>query len=307
MRVKFNLDTKLYFLIGDPMEHSCTALVNNRMFELVNENALCVPVTVKKGQLAEFIRAAKLLHAAGIYLTMPHKGDIIPFLDECEESARVFHSVNHVKIVDGRLIGIGLDGVGMGRTIEKAAGGGSLEKVLLIGAGAVAGPIAADLYRRGARDFKIANRTVQKAEALGKLLEEQFQDIRVECGGLEESFLCAAAADRDVAVQCTSLGLGGAGKDGAQDFQSLDFMDRLPGHCIAADVLYPKTSFLQRAWKNGLKTVDGMWMALNQQEEVMRFHFGADITERELLEAEEAFHVAVTMREVRARRWRGEM
>ena len=299
MRIKFNPDRKLYFLIGDPMEHSCTALVNNRMFELVNQNAVCIPVTIKKGQLPEFIRAAKLLRAAGIYLTMPHKGDIIPYLDECDESSKIFRSVNHVKIENGRVIGIGLDGMGMGKTIEKAVGNGNMRRVLLIGAGAVAGPIAADLYKRGARDFKIANRTVQKALSLAKLLEENFKDIKVECGSLDDSFLSAIAGDRDVVIQCTSLGIGGPG---AEDFKSLKFMDYLPKHCVAADVLYPQSSFLMRAQRNGLRTVNGMWMAINQQKELMKFHFGAEITDRDLLEAEEAFRIALTVRDVREER-----
>lgn len=51
---------------------------------------------------------------------MPHKTDIIPLLDECDEFSRIFNSVNHVKTENGRLIGKGMDGLGM--RIKCAAG-----------------------------------------------------------------------------------------------------------------------------------------------------------------------------------------
>ena len=100
MRLKYNADTKLFFLIGDPMSHSCTALVNNTMFERTGQNAVCIPATVPKGKLPEFIEAAKLLGVSGFYLTMPHKEDIIRYLDECDAMSAKFKSVNHVKIVE---------------------------------------------------------------------------------------------------------------------------------------------------------------------------------------------------------------
>lgn len=54
----------------------------------------------------------------GFDITMPHKSDIIPLCDEVEPFSREFNCVNHVKIRDGKLIGVGLDGLGMVMAIE---------------------------------------------------------------------------------------------------------------------------------------------------------------------------------------------
>lgn len=300
MRVKYNPDTKLYFLIGDPMSHSCTALVNNTMFERAGQNAVCIPVTVPKGKLPEFIKAAKLLGVAGFYLTMPHKEDIISHLDECDAMSEKFRSVNHVKIVDGKLIGIGLDGLGMGISIEKEAGALENRSALMIGAGSVAGPIAADLCGRGIKKLMIANRTIEKAEMIANLIEEIFPDVEVICGRLENSFLSECAQHCDIAVQCTSLGMNSP--DHA-DFESLQFVEAFSGRCLAADVLYPTSSFLEKAKACGLKTINGIWMTLNQQKEIMKFQFGVNVTDKDILEAEEAFRIAITVRELREERF----
>jgi len=299
MRVKYNPDTKLYFLIGDPMSHSCTALVNNTMFERAGQNAVCIPATVPKGKLPEFIAAAKLLGVAGFYLTMPHKEDIIRYLDECDPMSAKFKSVNHVKIKGGKLIGIGLDGLGMGLSIEKAMGTLKGKSALMIGAGSVAGPIAADLCRRGIKKLMIANRTVEKAEIIADLIKETFPDVEVACGQLEDKFLTGAASCCDIGVQCTSLGINSPGH---ADFESLRFVEAFPKGCFAADVLYPTSSFLEKAKKCGLRTMNGIWMTLNQQKEIMKFQFNVDVTDKDILEAEEAFRMAITIRELREER-----
>ena len=105
MQVKFDSDMKIFAQIGDPLEHSCTSYIHNSMYALGNVNAVNFNVVVKRGELPQFAEAAKVMHLSGFGITMPQKTDIIPLLDECDEFSRIFNSVNHVKIENGRLIG----------------------------------------------------------------------------------------------------------------------------------------------------------------------------------------------------------
>ena len=98
MRVKYNVDTHLIFQIGDPVDHATAPFLHNAMYDLANVNAICTPVFVPRGHLPEFIQAVKTIGASGFDITMPHKSDIIPLLDECDEASRVFNCVNHVKL-----------------------------------------------------------------------------------------------------------------------------------------------------------------------------------------------------------------
>lgn len=297
MRIKYNVDTRIVFQIGDPMDRSCSPYMFNALYEYANLNAICVPATIPKGGLPEFIAAARTLGSIGFGLTMPHKSDIIPLLDECDDASRLFKSVNTVKIDDGRLIGIGFDGLGMGLSIEHQAGPVKGKRVLLIGAGAVSGPIGADLCQRGAASVFIVNRTVEKAFSIAETLSSLYA-VNTDYGLLDDDSLTDIAPNVDLVVQCTSLGMSAA----AGDFDSLEFVGSLPRDCIVADVLYPMTKLLARAKGRGLRTVNGQGMMLEQQLATMEFRFGIKLDRNALVEAEEALEIAIAMRELRARR-----
>ncbi len=299
MRVKYNIDTKVYFLVGYPLDHSCTSYVNNRMFEIAGQNAVLLPAEVPKGHLPEFLDTCRLLNCGGFYLTTPHKEDIIEYLDEVDPLSAKLRSVNHVKIVDGRLIGIGLDGVGMSVCIEKNVGTLKGKNILILGAGAVVAPIAAELCRRGVKSIHISNRTVTKAEHVCQVVGELFPDVDLSFGGLDDLQLSKLAPEMDAVCQCTSSAHGNG------TYPSLRFMDFLRRDCACIDVIYPTSPFLEKAAELGLKTANGIDMTINQQKDIIKFQFDYDLSDQDVLEAEEAFHVALAIRNVRESRLAG--
>lgn len=297
MRVKYNTDTQLFFQIGDPLDQGCAAYLHNAMYDFANLNAVCMPVTVKKGELKKFIEAAKTIGAKGFDITMPHKTDIIEYLDECDAASEAFRCVNHVKISDGKLIGRGLDGVGMALSVKRKLGDTLKGRnVLMVGAGAVSGPIAASLCEYGAARVTVVNRTVEKAKYIADTLTRLYR-VQCEYGALDNEYLCDIAPEITLAVQCTSLGNGHG-----DSFDSLQFVSRLHKECVAADVLYPTTTFLEEAGRCGLDVIDGRGMLFEQQLAMIEFHFGVRLSEDALLEAEEAVELAIAMREIRNQR-----
>lgn len=294
MRLKYDVDTQILFQIGEPLDQCCATYLHNALYEFCNINAVNLSVPVPKGGLAAFVQAAKVIGAAGFDLTMPHKTDIIPFLDECDPASRAFQCVNHVKIRDGRLIGVGLDGAGMGLSLEYERGDIAGRHALIIGAGAVAGPIAADLCTRGIRKFTIVNRTVQKAEYIADTLRDIY-GAEIQAGPFTEEYLSQAAPDISLAVQCTCLG-GGAHWEA---FPHLGFVKLLPKDCIAAEVLYPDTAFLSAARERGLPTVSGKGMLYQQQLAMMEFYFGVKLGPDALEAAIEGLEVAIALRGAR--------
>lgn len=294
MRVKYNIETQLVYQIGDPMDHSCAAYLQSYMFELANLNAICVQATIPKGKLPEFVASMRLLGASGIGITMPHKSDIVDYLDECDEMSRLFRCVNHVKIVDGKLIGIGLDGLGMALSIEDRTGPVKGKNVLVIGAGSVSGPVAANLVQRGASGVTFVNRTLDKAQQVAAKLH-CFTGVEAHFGSLDSQYLEEIAPEFDLVVQCTSLGMAGHNAN----FDSLAFVDRLPAHAVVADALYPTTSLLEAAKARGLATVNGVGMMVQQQIAATEFRFGVRLPASILPDAEEALAIAITMRQCR--------
>ncbi|MBC8570835.1 shikimate dehydrogenase family protein [Zongyangia hominis] len=297
MRLKYDVDTKILFQIGDPLDQCCATYLHNALYEFCNVNAVNLSVPVPKGGLGDFVKAAKVIGAAGFDLTMPHKSAIIPFLDECDPASRAFKCVNHVKIREGKLIGVGLDGAGMGLSLQYEQGDIGGRHALMIGAGAVAGPIAADLCARGVKKFTIVNRTVEKAKYIADTLREIY-GADTTYGPFTEEYLSQTAPDITLAVQCTCLG----GGSHWQEFPHLGFVDLLPKECIAADVLYPTTTFLEAAKSRGLPTVSGKGMLYQQQLAMMEFYFGVKLGPDALAEAIEALEVAIALRGVRNER-----
>lgn len=301
MRVKFDTDTQLLFQIGDPMDHACACYIHNAMYELANINAVNLTQVVKKGELPQFIQACKTLGVKGFDITMPHKTDVIALCDEVEDFSREFSCVNHVKITeDGKLIGIGLDGLGMAMAIADSGAKVKDACVMMLGAGAVSGPIAAELCKMGAKKVVILNRTVAKADAIAASLHKYFAQIETETGSLDPETMKKYAPETDLVVQCTNLGMSGQ----PSDYEDLSFVDLLPKDATIADVIFnpERTSILKAGEKNGLRVINGMGMLVNQEKAMMKFHFGIDMGDEFAAEGEEALLIALAMRQLRTRR-----
>jgi len=294
VRVKHDVNTIYSCQIGYPLDYSCAAYVHNRMYEIAGLNAVCLAVEVKPEDFPAFIEGNRVMGMSGFDITTPFKSEVIKYLDECDEADRVFKCVNHVKWVDGKLVGVGLDGVGMGMAIERSGAKIVGSRVTILGAGAVAGPIAADLCKRGATSVCVVNRTLEKAQGIADALNKLFPVTATAVTFTKEN-LEKVAAETDLLVQCTTLGAPGH----AADYEDLSFIDALPDTATVADVLYPSTSVLRAAEARGLKTVNGMGMLACQQIAMMKFRFGIDMPEYTLREAEEAVSVAVAMRDLR--------
>ncbi|MHB1314355.1 MAG: shikimate dehydrogenase family protein [Christensenellales bacterium] len=295
MRVKYDVDTKFIAQIGYPMDHSCASMLSNAMYEYANLNAVNLTFEIPRDKLADLVQAAKTLNMQGIDVTMPYKSEMLPFLDECTEEARAFNCINHVKIENGKLYGAGLDGVGMRMAIEKEGVDLNGRDLLILGAGAVSGQIAAELCKSGAKSVTVLNRTIDKAKKVTDVLERLYH-VKTAYGEMTTEEMVKAAPHCNLVVQCTPLGWGGV-----TDYESVDFVSLLPNGSFVADVLYnpPRTKLLAAAEKRGLKVVNGAAMLFYQAQAAIKFQFGVDLPDDFVSEAEESILIAVAMRNFR--------
>ena len=290
MRVKNNIKTMLTFQVTGPTDKGAACMLHNAMYEYANLNALDFHLGIEKGGLKSVVDAVKNLGLKGFYLGEPHKTDVIAYLDEVDPISRDLLCVNTVVNQNGKLYGIGLDGVGMGMAIEHDLASVKGKSVLIIGAGAVGGLIAADLCERGAKRIHIANRTKEKARNIAVTLQKYY-NIPVSFSSLKEVEMYAK--DTDLLVQCSSVGNAAHPE---LHFESLDYVDVLPKNCIVADVNYPVTELIERAEKNGLKTIAGESMMYFQQIEAMKTQFGVNLSDDCIQEGREAVAIAIALR-----------
>jgi shikimate dehydrogenase len=107
-----------------------------------------------------------------ITVTMPHKREVIPYLDEQSEDAVAIGAVNFITNIDQKLVGYNFDGMGALDPIEEKISVKG-KKVVVLGAGGSARAAIYEAKKRGAR-VKIVNRTEEKGIKLAKEFDVEF-------------------------------------------------------------------------------------------------------------------------------------
>ena len=136
-------------LLGYPLGHTMSPPIHQRLFELSG-----LPGSYKLFELPHSelpARSKDLLALAGFNITIPHKINIIPHLDELSETAKRYGSVNTVLCNDGtgKSIGFNTDVDGFLRSVEALEADLS-KPVLIVGGGGVARMFAIESALHGA-------------------------------------------------------------------------------------------------------------------------------------------------------------
>ncbi|TMV46940.1 shikimate dehydrogenase [Paenibacillus mesophilus] len=169
--VQWQMDTGtvMHGVFGDPIKHSKSPIMHNRAFRELGLNAAYAAFHILPGQLKDAVAGIRALQFRGVNVTIPHKLEVMDYLDEIDEGARAIGAVNTIVNEGGRLIGHNTDGIGYVRSLKEEAGFSVAgKKVLILGAGGAARGVSYALAKEGASAVYIANRTVSKAEELAE-------------------------------------------------------------------------------------------------------------------------------------------
>ena len=256
MQVELTNATKKLCVIGDPVLHSKSPLLQNAMISALGLDYIYLCQPVPKGRLKEWLECAAFAGYAGFNATMPHKEALVPLMDELDPLAKVCGAVNTVCIKDGKYYGYNTDGGGFLRALADLGVEAAGRRVLLLGSGGAAKAVGAALSGAGAR-VVVANRTVSRAEEVCGM--DPASMTPAGFGGAE---LRCLARESDLLVNCTPLGMEGT----EADFTDLSFVDDLPPGAAVCDAVYApaETRLLRRARQLGHPAMNGMGMLLHQ-------------------------------------------
>lgn len=245
-------------VIGDPIGHSKSPIIHETVLGEMGLDYEYRKVNVKKGQLDKYLAEVKYDGICGFNLTMPHKVDILPYLDEIDPEARAFSSVNTVKVKDGQLIGYNTDGKGFVQAIYDLGFDISGKNIVILGAGGVASTIALKCELDGAEKVTVLNRTPYAAQAI----VEKLNNCRGLSGTLTTDDISEAVTDCDILVNATPLGMYGVDAD----FEDFSFFDSLKCGALVYDLIYnpEETNFLKQAKSRGFETLNGLNMLIYQ-------------------------------------------
>ena len=258
----FSGKTTVVGIIGSPVSHSLSPVMQNAAFAALGLDWVYVPFPVSPDRLPAAVAGLRALGLAGFNVTIPHKVAILPLLDRVSSEAELIGAVNTVALEDGELTGHNTDGMGLLAALNREFGFAPAGRsILVLGAGGAARSAVATLASAGAARIGVANRSLDTARDLVRSLAPRLPatvlapDSLVRLG--EPTFL----GSFDLIVNTTSVGMGG------DAFPGLKLSGLKEGLCVY-DMVYapPRTPLLAEAEACGVPFSNGIGMLVAQGE-----------------------------------------
>lgn len=251
--------TKVACLLGHPVSHSFSPYIQNYMAKKCDEDLKYVCFDVEEDRVSQAVDAIRALHIIGANVTIPHKVNVIPYLDELDKNAAIIGAVNTIKNENGKLIGYNTDGKGFIKSIRDAGHEIAGKRVMLLGAGGACRSIAVEFAAEGAASIEIRNHTQAKGEAIVKSISEHFPQVQSRYGTFE--ITQDELEGVDILVNTTPVGM-------SKDKESCPIDENIvpPHHLIVADIVYNphETKLLKWAKQHELDVIYGIAMLINQ-------------------------------------------
>jgi len=249
-------------LIGYPLSHSLSPRIHTAALQACglegNYALFPIPPDDKQGLQALLARVrSRELH--GLNVTIPHKQNVIPFLDELTITAKSIGAVNTIYLRGDKLIGDNTDAPGFLTDLkrfldQRKSGIGNRKSVLVLGAGGSARAVVYALLHDG-WDVTISARRIEQAKELAKsFMKYQLQITNYDLSNIELSNI-------SLIVNTTPIGMT-PNIDGSPWHGNLPF----PPHAAIYDLVYNprETKLVRDACLQGLPATTGLGMLIEQ-------------------------------------------
>ena len=256
-RLIISPSTEVYGVIGDPIDHSLSPLIQNAAFRSEGLDAVFLAFPVRREALRSAIEGMRSLSIVGFNVTTPHKSATLRYLDEVETRAAELRSINTVTNEDQTLTGFNTDGLGAVNAMKHAGIKLGGHTILLLGAGGAARAIGHALAEQGC-SLKLMNRSVHKAKRLATSLHTKF-GVKAESYSLSDKSVHECNQQTDVILNASSMGMDG--KANPPINRKWIRKDQW-----VFDIVYRpiRTKLLRDAAGAGASTIDGLDMLVHQ-------------------------------------------
>jgi shikimate dehydrogenase len=246
--------SKSFAVIGDPIDHSLSPNIHSAAFREMDLDSSYIAYRIPKGELEEGIEGLKKIKIDGFNITIPHKIEMMQYLDKMDEACSLIGAVNTVTNKDGVLKGYNTDMDGFLEPFKKRELVIANSKVLLIGAGGSARAIVAGFAKEKVKSITIANRTLDNASRLAEFAKK----VGLESNAIETKVVNDTAKNYDIIVNATSVGL--------RNEPSVISLDGINEKTIAYDIVYMpmNTDFIKKAKEKNAIIIYGYEMLLGQ-------------------------------------------
>lgn len=249
-----NYRAELVGAFGCPIEENPTGVMEEAAFAAKGLDYRYLTIRVEKGALKDAMAGVRAMNMRGINLTIPHKVEVLSYLDALSPAAELIGAVNTVVNDGGRLWGENTDGKGFLQSLQLVGVSVTGRTVTLLGAGGAGRAIAVECALAGAKRVLILNGSPQRGEELAALLREK---TAADAAYLPWQGTASLPEGTDILVNATPIGL----YPKVNEKPDIDYNGITP-EMIVTDVVFndPNTLFLQEAARRGAQTIDGLGM-----------------------------------------------
>lgn len=248
------MSTKKFAVIGHPIGHTMSPFIHTRLFALSGIDAEYTKLDIAPENLAQEYQKT-LLKLDGYNITIPHKQNIIPLIDEIDSKAKMYGSVNTIANRDGIAKGYTTDPDGFLKALD-ASGIVLSGRVVILGCGGVA--------RTMAYEVALKNLPVLFAVRIEdvKIAESLCEEIKNTISGAKADYCTIPQLEGDIDVLVNATPIGMFPRVDAQPVSD----EIINKSANVFDAVYNplETVLIKKAKANGANAVGGMSMLVWQ-------------------------------------------
>lgn len=259
--MQINSKTVLIGLFASPSAHSVSPIIHNNAFKKLGLNYAYLSFEVNKDNLKDAVKSIKTLKMRGVNLSMPNKKEVIQYLDEISETAKLSQSVNTIVNDNGILKGYSTDGKGFFKSLEEEKIFVKNKNITILGTGGASISIISQAVFEGVENIFVFKRD-KNWEEQKKILDNisDKTNCKIELYSLEDKNILKRKIEESILlINATNVGM----KENISLIEDKSFFRK---DLIVSDIIYnpTKTKLLQIAEKEGCKIVNGIGMLLYQ-------------------------------------------
>ena len=262
MKNSFFANTELLGLLGYPIKQSYSPFIHNVAAELTGTKIIYMPFEVHSSNLQDAIKGMIALGIRGFNVTVPHKVNVLDYLNKLSEEAAVIGAVNTIVNDLGKLTGYNTDvhGVNVSLAPYKSAIDGN--EIVIFGSGGSTRAVLYTLIRNyKPKKIHLLNRTTEHAETLKQHFKNKMRFDAISTKVLSQPDSIELINNSALVVNTTSVGMYPNSDDSI-----ITLPEAFTKNQIVFDLVYNpvKTKFLQLAESKGSTIIGGLTMLVEQ-------------------------------------------
>lgn len=174
-----------YGVMGYPVSHSRSPIIHQLFAIQTKQDLQYELLQVPPAQLEKAVEQFGRTGGKGLNITVPHKREVVRLVDDMSDDAARAGAINTLVFRDDGIYGDNTDGIGLIRDLHSNIGVRLQDaNILILGAGGATRGIVPPLLEAEPETIVIANRTIEKAQALaekyspdGPVVSCKFKDV----------------------------------------------------------------------------------------------------------------------------------